>query len=110
MATKHQFPLLYKQQVKNNINILTNVEPTKAKNLYFVKNLVHVGIKVKAVKHEVKTIQNHDKVWLTEILTIKQVTMAIKYNMTEEDVEKSLGGITSVIYDLKVRRAIELMK
>ena len=36
--------------------------------------------------------------------------MAIKYNMTEEDVANSLGGIDSMIYDLKVRKAIDLMK
>lgn len=36
--------------------------------------------------------------------------MAIKYNMTEEDVTNSLGGIEAMIYDLKVRKAIDLMK
>lgn len=36
--------------------------------------------------------------------------MAIKYNMTEEDVANSLGGIDAMVYDLKVRKAIDLMK
>ena len=36
--------------------------------------------------------------------------MAIKYNMTEEDVKNSLGGIDAMIYDMKVRKAIDLMK
>lgn len=56
-------------------------------------------------------IINEEKIEVTEEEAKKEVKeMAIKYNMTEEDVEKSLGGITSVIYDLKVRRAIDLMK
>ena len=36
--------------------------------------------------------------------------MAQKYNMTEEDVKSSLGGIEAMIYDMKVRKAIDLMK
>lgn len=36
--------------------------------------------------------------------------MAIKHNMAEEDVKQYVGGIDAMIYDLKVRRAIELMK
>ena len=36
--------------------------------------------------------------------------MAKKYNMTEEDVKSSLGGIDAILYDMKVRKAIELMK
>ena len=36
--------------------------------------------------------------------------MAIKHNMTEEDVTSYVGGIDAMIYDLKVRRAIDLMK
>ena len=56
-------------------------------------------------------IINEEKIEVTEEEAKKEVKeMAIKYNMTEEDVEKSLGGITAIIYDLKVRRAIDLMK
>ena len=56
-------------------------------------------------------IINEEKIEVTEEEAKNEVKeMAIKYNMTEEDVEKSLGGITSVIYDLKVRHAIDLMK
>lgn len=36
--------------------------------------------------------------------------MAKKYNMTEEDVKSSLGGIEAMMYDMKVRKAIDLMK
>ena len=36
--------------------------------------------------------------------------MAIKHNMAEEDVKQYVGGIEAMIYDLKVRRAIDLMK
>ena len=39
---------------------------------------------------------------------IKEI--AIKHNMTEEDVTNSLGGIEAMIYDLKVRKAVDLMK
>lgn len=48
-------------------------------------------------------------------VTDKEVTkeikdMAKKYNMTEEDVIKSLGGKDAMKYDLEVRRAVEIMK
>lgn len=36
--------------------------------------------------------------------------MAKKYNMTNEDVEKSIGGVDAIKYDLEVRQAIKLMK
>lgn len=36
--------------------------------------------------------------------------LAQKYNMTEEDVKSSLGGNDAVKYDIKVRKAIDLMK
>lgn len=36
--------------------------------------------------------------------------MAKKYNMTTEDIKNSIGGIDVITYDLKVRKAIELMK
>ena len=36
--------------------------------------------------------------------------LAKKYNMTEEDVKSSLGGEDAVKYDIKVRKAIDLMK
>ena len=36
--------------------------------------------------------------------------LAKKYNMTEEDVKSSLGGQDALIYDIKVRKAIDLMK
>ena len=36
--------------------------------------------------------------------------LAKKYNMTEEDVKSSLGGHDAIMYDIKVRKAIDLMK
>ena len=33
-----------------------------------------------------------------------------KHRMTEEDIKSSLGGIESMMYDMKVQKAIELMK
>ena len=36
--------------------------------------------------------------------------LAKKYNMTNEDVKSSVGGIEAMTYDIKVRKAIELMK
>lgn len=36
--------------------------------------------------------------------------LAVKHHMTEEDVTSSVGGIEAMRYDLKVRRAIDLMK
>lgn len=36
--------------------------------------------------------------------------LAQKYNMTEKDVKSSLGGDDAVKYDIKVRKAIDLMK
>ena len=36
--------------------------------------------------------------------------LAQKYTMTEEDVKSSLGGDDAVKYDIKVRKAIDLMK
>ena len=36
--------------------------------------------------------------------------LAKKYNMTNEDVEKSLGGMENIKYDLKFKKAIDLMK
>lgn len=36
--------------------------------------------------------------------------IAKKYNMTDEDVLNSIGGIREVMYDLKIRKAIDLMK
>ena len=56
-------------------------------------------------------IIKEEKIEVTKEDAEKEVKeMAIKYNMTEEDVKNSLGGIEAMIYDLKARKAIELMK
>ena len=36
--------------------------------------------------------------------------MAKTYNMTVEDIKNSIGGIDAIMYDLKVRKVIDLMK
>lgn len=56
-------------------------------------------------------IIKEEKIEATEEEALKEVTeMAQKYNMTEEDVKNSLGGIDAMIYDIKVRKALDLMK
>ena len=36
--------------------------------------------------------------------------MAKKYNMTTEDVEHSIGGIDAILFDMKARQVIDIMK
>ena len=36
--------------------------------------------------------------------------MAVKYNMTEEDVEKAIGGLEMLKYDMTMRKAIDILK
>lgn len=56
-------------------------------------------------------IIKEEKIEVAEEDANKEVAeMAKKYNMTEEDVKNSLGGIDAMIYDMKVRKAIDLMK
>lgn len=56
-------------------------------------------------------IIQEEKIEATQEEAEKEVAeMAKKYNMLEEDVKNSLGGIDAMIYDLKVRKAIDLMK
>lgn len=56
-------------------------------------------------------IIKEEKIEVAEEDALKEVSeMAKKYNMTEEDVKNSLGGIDAMIYDMKVRKAIDLMK
>ena len=56
-------------------------------------------------------IIKEEKIEVTEEEAKKEIKeLAIKHNMTEEDVTNSLGGIDAMTYDLKVRKAIDLMK
>ncbi|MBQ8681726.1 MAG: trigger factor [Bacilli bacterium] len=56
-------------------------------------------------------IIKEEKIEVTEEDANKEIAeIAKKYNMTEEDVKNSLGGLDAMIYDLKVRKAIDLMK
>lgn len=56
-------------------------------------------------------IIKEEKIEATKEDAEKEVAeLAKKYNMTEEDVKSSLGGINALVYDLKVRKAIDLMK
>ena len=36
--------------------------------------------------------------------------MAVKYNMTESDVEKAIGGLEMLKYDMTMRKAIDVIK
>lgn len=52
-----------------------------------------------------------EKIEVKEEEVQKEITeMAKKYNMTEEDVISSLGGKNAMMYDMKVRKAIDIMK
>lgn len=52
-----------------------------------------------------------EKLEVTEEEVNKEIEdMAKKYNMTVEDVTQSIGGIEAMKYDLKVKKAIDLMK
>lgn len=56
-------------------------------------------------------IIKEEKIESTEEEVQKEIEeMAKKYNMTEEDVKNSLGGMNAMLYDIKVRKAIDLMK
>lgn len=56
-------------------------------------------------------IIKEENIEVTEEETTKEVAdIAQKYNMTEEDVKSSLGGIDAITYDLKVRKALDIMK
>ena len=67
--------------------------------------------KINLEREEMHNYIKEEKIEATEEEALKEVTeMAQKYNMTEEDVKNSLGGIDAMIYDIKVRKALDLMK
>lgn len=52
-----------------------------------------------------------EKIDVTKEEAEKEVSeMAQKYNMTEEDVKSSLGGLEAMMYDMKVKKALDIMK
>ena len=72
-----------------------------------MSNLINTEIK------EFKAQAYHQKEFIevTKEDAEKEIAeIAKKYNMTESDVEHSLGGINAMIYDLKARKVIDLMK
>ena len=55
--------------------------------------------------------EKEENIDVTEEAANKEISeMAKKYNMTEEDIKTSIGGMDAMIYDLKVRKAIDVMK
>ena len=76
------------------INHMKAEAETRLKNSYLLNAIIKEE-KIEASEEEVNNqIQEFAK----------------KYNMTEEDVKSSLGGNDAILYDIKVRKAIELMK
>ena len=58
-----------------------------------------------------QAIIKEENIDVTEEAANKEISeMAKKYNMTEEDIKTSIGGMDAMIYDLKVRKAIDVMK
>lgn len=78
-------------------DIVSHMKEEAAKRL---KNSYLLNAIIKEEKIEVK-VEDAEK---------EVAEMAKKYNMTEEDVKSSLGGIEAMMYDIKVRCAIDLMK
>lgn len=57
------------------------------------------------------TIIKEEKIEVKKEEAEKEISeMAKKYNMTEEDVTSSLGGIDAMIYDMQIKKAIDIMK
>ena len=58
-----------------------------------------------------QAIIKEEKISVSEKDTKKEISdMAKKYNMTEEEVLKSMGGMEAMKYDLEVKRAIDIIK
>ena len=76
------------------INHMKKEAETRLKNSYLLNAIIRE-----------EQIEADEKEALDQIKDLAQ-----KYNMTEEDVKSSLGGDDAVKYDIKVRKAIDLMK
>ena len=58
-----------------------------------------------------QAIIKEEKISVSEKDTKKEINdMAKKYNMTEEEVLKSMGGMEAMKFDLEVKRAIDIIK
>lgn len=56
-------------------------------------------------------IIKEENIEVSEEDALKEIKeLAIKHNTTEEEVTEALGGLDAMIFDLKVKKAIELMK
>ncbi len=76
-----------------------------------INNMKDEALKRIKNSYLLQAVIKEEKIKVTEKDAKKEVEeMAKKYNMTDEDVMKSLGGIEAVKYDLQVRRAIDIMK
>lgn len=87
--------LQYAQTTKEDI-----ISHMKEEALKRLKNSYLLSAVIKEEKIEVSKEEAEKEV----------IDMAQKYNMTEEDVKSSLGGLDAMMYDMKVRKAIDVMK
>ena len=56
-------------------------------------------------------IAKEEKIEVTDAEALEQAEdMANKYNMTKEELIKNIGGLDMIIYDIKMRKAIEILK
>ena len=56
-------------------------------------------------------IAKQEKIEVTDAEALEQANdMAEKYNMTKEELVKNIGGLDMIVYDIKMRRAIEVLK
>lgn len=56
-------------------------------------------------------IAKQEKIEVTDAEALEQADdMAEKYNMTKEELIKNIGGLDMIIYDIKMRKAIETLK
>ena len=76
-----------------------------------IENMKPEALKRLQNSYLLNAIIEKEKIEVAEEEAKKEIEdMAKTYNMTVEDVEKSIGGINAMLYDLKVRRAIDIMK
>ena len=76
-----------------------------------IKNMKGDALKRIKNSYLLQAIIKNENISVSEDDVNKEVNdMAKKYNMTVEEVIKSLGGIDAIRYDLEVRRAIDIMK
>ena len=76
-----------------------------------VNNMKSDALKRIKNSYLLQAIIKEEKIKVSEADAKEEVEeMAKKYNMTNEDVMKSLGGIEAIKYDLQVRRAVDIMK